>query len=196
MKRKYLFIVPSIAILLSALLLTGCSSTAGEQSSSKESSPESSVTESQQSKTEEKNSQSESSAPEESPEPSEDPAKAAAEEELEEIKILSDYRNELETNKKEMFTYTEQNHYGNGEFNVSDEKNAEIEYLDSTIWDVNDDGHYEMIVKYKARGTDINGDLDTETVIMYDIVTIVDGKAVGSGHYLNEEGFLNHGARR
>ena len=80
----------------------------------------------------------------------------------------------------------------------SEEKEAEVEYIDAAIRDVNDDGHYEMIVKYKARGTDITGNLDSDwaKVTIYDIVTVVDGKAVESEHYTNEEGFYNHGAAK
>ena len=180
--KKFVFAAVLMAVILSASSLVGCTNA---ETTSSEVSAESSTVSVQESEN--------VSIQESESEPSENPR----EKELNEIKVLTEYRSKLEKEKTRTFFYTEKKVYQNS-VSESEEKEAEVEYIDAAIRDVNDDGHYEMIVKYKARGTDITGNLDSDwaKVTIYDIVTVVDGKAVESEHYTNEEGFYNHGAAK
>ncbi|MBQ3928738.1 MAG: hypothetical protein II711_01425 [Clostridia bacterium] len=112
---------------------------------------------------------------------------------VQELRLLNEYSKKLESEGTRIFYYTEERNAG-GEVYTGEEKTAQIQFVQSVIRDINNDGHYEMIVKYDGRGTDINNEIDDMGVFVYDVVTIVDGKAVESGHWYNEEGFLNHGS--
>ena len=189
-----------IIITLAAMLIIsgGCSSQESDASSSPVVSKEQSTEESVQSDV--------SGSTEELPSAnsSDKTVSDARSEELKEIKILSDYRKQLLNQKTKTVLYKEIVPIENGydsemSFVENEEKEAKLEYTDSVIRDVNDDSHYEMLVQYRATSTNVltgSSIYDSHQVFLYDIVSIVGGKAVESGHYQYEEGFINTGAAR
>ncbi len=102
--------------------------------------------------------------------------------ELEEIQVLSAYRDKVQ--KEDDKKVIDQEH--------NNQRELKVTYLDSVIRDVNEDGHYEMIVRYLAEGSGLSHYL----VVLDEVVTIVDGQAVESGHYEYEEGFYDKGAAK
>ena len=103
-----------------------------------------------------------------------------------EINILNDFRDNIQPVKEITVKLDERD----GDF--SKEETAKVYFVDSVIRDINDDGHYEMIVKYDGRNTQFSDYVITPSYI-YDVVTVVNGKAVKTGHYENEEGWYNPG---
>ena len=68
---------------------------------------------------------------------------------------------------------------------------------------VNEDGKLEMIVKYDLRAVNFKSNNEQSRDIYnyspaytYDIVSVVDGKAVATEHYVNEEGLYHQGEAR
>lgn len=193
MKKKWISLIA--AGLLTTGALCGCTGTAGETSGSapKEdtssivsSEAETSHTTTSEADSSEKPTTEASSSPKESSGPSDEERKEAKRKtELEELQILAQYKKELAAS--ENYTYSGQfTDISRNEDNTitTTEMTTEhtLTYLDAVIRDVNEDGHYEMIVKYKdeSRGS----------VFVFDVVTVADGKAVPSKYYLYGESFL------
>ena len=109
---------------------------------------------------------------------------------IEEMNILLEYKKNIP--QERALTYTEKI------YNSSDEKNARLYFVDAVIRDLNNDGHYEMVVKYVGCSQVINGKIDNIEYgnFIYDIVTVKNGKAVETEHYLNEEGWYNNGEQK
>lgn len=107
---------------------------------------------------------------------------------IEEMNILLEYKKNIPRERN--LTYKEKI-----DNNGSDEKNAKLYFVDAVIRDLNNDGHYEMMVKYVGCSQNINRYIDNIEYgnFIYDIVTIKNGKAVETEHYLNEEGWYNNG---
>ena len=75
---------------------------------------------------------------------------------------------------------------------------GKLYYYDSVLRDINDDGKIELIVKYDLRQIIFpqTEQYTPEATFTYDIVSVVDGKAVATEHYMNEEGLYYSGAQR
>lgn len=168
-----------IAACLSGIVLTGCS---GESDIDTNSATQKSVAEtSSYSNTSENivNNQYSSEVNEESSEIQMD------KELVETITILANKKNELKQQKD--FTLDYEDKYGMGR----------CYYCDAVIKDFDEDGNYEMVVKYLVTPTMVktNTDMDYSTLdfeyknVVYDWYTVRNGEAVSSGHMSEEYPF-------
>lgn len=202
-KWQKTFLTVSSLLVISAGCMSGCSNSPQTDTSeqpSESSSAESSVV------SELSSQPSETSTSSKAEESSKEESKAENNPAVQEIKILNDFKKNIPSEQD--LVYQEKTKYQNdGEVTVSEEKPAKLYFVDAVIKDINNDGHYEMIVKYDGRGTALGGNnrikyngkeffIDDMGKLIYDIVTIQDGKAVSSGHYENEEGWYDHGAAK
>ena len=167
-------IILSVLCCAGLILMSGC----GEKpvSSQENSEPKNSITESSVSQVSNEKtnaaSKDEESKTEESKKLTE-----ADEEKIRTIRVLAEKKNELKEQKD--FSYAEQK-YAMGR----------CYYCDAVIKDFNDDGTYEMIVKYIATVSlpRSGSEWDYKTYdfmyynVVYDMYTVHDGKAVSSGH--------------
>ena len=122
------------------------------------------------------------------------PEELKKQEMIEEINILNEYRRSIPMEKdvvSERLTS-----------NVSTETNSipgKVFFVDAVIRDVNQDGHYEMVVKYDCRSKaavqmHLEDGSYNRPVYIYDLVQVVNHKAVASDHYLDEEGWYDMGS--
>ena len=196
MKVKSCF---TAVVLTGAVMLTFCA--AGCNQVSEEKTAENSVTISEDSEeaSAEQVSQAESSAQKENSKPQEsslDEKQIRTEQAKKDITVLLEYKKGLESVKDIKWNVNDVdggvgNDYGR------------LYYVDSVIRDINEDGGYELIVKYDLRAVNFK---DSTVVgrdqynfypaFTYDIVRVVDGKAVATEHYMNEEGLYHQGEEK
>lgn len=180
-----------ISLLLS-FCLSGCSDNNGSADSnnsaaessdlgnlfkSVSSSPESSDS-SPENKTDESNdlnvSKEESSVPQES---SISEEQQKTEQAKKDIKLLVEYKEKI----PQVSEQTVSLRYWEGD--MINDIQGKIYYVDSVIRDVNNDGKMELIVKYDCT---FNNGFGYRSCYLYDLVSVVDGKAVAAEHYKNE----------
>ncbi|MGN1458380.1 MAG: hypothetical protein ACI4XP_10590 [Acutalibacteraceae bacterium] len=197
-KWQKMFLTVSSLLIISAGCMSGCSNS--PQTDTSEQPSESSVV------SELSSQPSETSTSSKAEESSKEESKAENNPAVQEIKILNDFKKNIPSEQD--LIYQEKRKYtSDGEVKVSEERPSKLYFVDAVIRDINNDGHYEMIVKYDGRGTALGGNnrityngkevfIDYIGKLIYDIVTVKDGKAVSSGHYENEEGWFDHGAAK
>ena len=108
--------------------------------------------------------------------------------------ILLEYKKKLEAEPvKDIRWETELLDGGNEGHNY-----GKLYYYDSVLRDINNDGKIELIVKYDLRQIVFpqTQQYTPSATFTYDIVSVVDGKAVATEHYMNEEGLYYSGAQR
>ncbi|MDD6489380.1 MAG: hypothetical protein PUG48_06185 [Clostridia bacterium] len=204
-KWQKTFLTVSSLLVISAGCMSGCGNS--PQTDTSEQPSESSVTESsvaESSVVSELSSQpSETSTSSKAEESSKEESKAENNPAVQEIKILNDFKKNIPSEQDLVYQVKWKNTV-NDKVTVSEERPAKLYFVDAVIRDINNDGHYEMIVKYDGRGKALGGNnritykgkevfIDYIGKLIYDIVTVKDGKAVSSGHYENEEGWFDHG---
>ena len=186
-----------MAVLLCAaafapVCLAGCG---GQQNAEESKAPESSVQESSQAES----SAPESSKPEESSKPQEssvDEKQVKTDQAKKDIAVLLEYKKNIPAVKD--YNWDANNADGN-----TGNSYGKLYFVDAVIKDINEDGKLEMIVKYDLRAVNFKSNNEQSRDIYnyspaytYDIVSVVDGKAVATEHYVNEEGLYHQGEAR
>ncbi len=189
MKKKWILLIAAGLIAISAQ--SGCSGQSAAPESTAPARTADSRLEESDSSPKESEAKEGSSEPESSAPSAEEQKAAKKETETEEIRILLQYKQELAAAPEQTYTgqHTEINRQKDNTIKPVDiSTDHTLKYLDAVIRDVNEDGHYEMIVRYL--------DSSLGSVFLYDLVTIVDGKAVPSNYYLYGESFMTGAGSR
>lgn len=195
-KWQKMFLTVSSLLVIWAGCMSGCGNST--QTDTSEQPSESSVV------SELSSQPSETSTSSKAEESSKEESKAENNPAVQEIKILNDFKKNIPSEQDLVYQVKWKNTVNN-EVKVNDELPAKLYFVDAVIRDINNDGHYEMIVKYDGRGAIakyddkgniIGSNIDFWGKLMYDIVTVKDGKAISSGHYENEEGWYDHGGAK
>ena len=182
------------AVCLSSVCLSGCKNGQEPAQSSAPSQTESVV--STMSDTESSQADVQESKTEYKQESKTDPEQEKINIATKEINILNEYkRNIPEVREIDFVRYDlDGTVEPNREYNK-----GKVYFVDAVIRDINEDGHYEMIVKYDCRSLwslvmqGRNEDVYQPTSYVYDIVSVVNDKAVETEHYINEDGWLDCG---
>ena len=100
------------------------------------------------------------------------------------IKLLLEYKNNIPHSSE----YTLKS--GDRGYNKAGNNKGTAYYVDSVIRDVNDDGKMEMIVKYSCILEHSSYIPEQRRCTLYDLVAVVDGKAVATRHFEDESWFM------
>ena len=188
MKSKKRIIAALVCgIMLTALCTAGCSkgeSTPADSSkasaASETTAPESRTAESSSEESKTESSRAESSKQESSMSEKEKNTEQAKKD----IKLLLEYKKNI----PESADYTLKS--GNRGYKEAGDKKGTAYYVDSVIRDVNDDGKMEMIVKYSCILEHSGCSPEQFRCTLYDLVAVVDGKAVATRHFEDESWFM------
>ena len=187
------------AVCLSSVCFSGCKNSQESAQSSAPSQTESvvSTVSDTESNTESSQADVQESKTESKQESKIDPEQEKINTAIKEINILNEYKRNIPEERDIDFVRYDLD--GTVEPDRERYNKGKVCFVDAVIRDINEDGHYEMVVKYDCRSLSYiamqgrNEDVYQPTSYIYDIVSVVNDKAVETEHYINEDGWLDCG---